>query len=147
MARKMSSQSAKKVPLGLRAFRTVFLLLATPYVNILIGAQDFCWPKIINQLGQKPAFGGFLSCVGINTKRELLRTIIWADLGGFWGLIIGYQLDPFDPKRIGFCDLVSTPYAPVSKISSANVILMTKKTSLTVTTQFRIHFHTRKLEK
>ena len=34
--------------------------------NILIGVQDFCWPKFINQLGQKSAFGRFLSCVGIN---------------------------------------------------------------------------------
>ena len=33
--------------------------------NVLIGAQVFCWPKIINQLGQKSAFGRFLSCVGI----------------------------------------------------------------------------------
>ena len=33
--------------------------------NILIGVQDFCWPKFINQLGQKSAFGRFLSCVGI----------------------------------------------------------------------------------
>ena len=34
--------------------------------NILIGAQVFCWQKFINPLGQKPAFGWFLSCVGIN---------------------------------------------------------------------------------
>ena len=33
--------------------------------NILIGVQDFCWPKFINPLGQKSAFGRFLSCVGI----------------------------------------------------------------------------------
>ena len=55
---------AKKVRLGFRGFLTVFLLLATPYVDILIGAQDFCWPKIINPLGQKPVEGWFLSCVG-----------------------------------------------------------------------------------
>ena len=35
--------------------------------NILIGVQDFCWPKFINPLGQKSAFGRFLSCVGIST--------------------------------------------------------------------------------
>jgi hypothetical protein len=34
--------------------------------NILIGAQVFCWQKFINPLGQKPAFGWFLSCVGKN---------------------------------------------------------------------------------
>merc|ERR1712051_1082813 len=33
-------------------------------VNILIGAQIFCWPKFINQIGQNSAFGRFLSCVG-----------------------------------------------------------------------------------
>ena len=27
--------------------------MTTPYVNILTGVQDFCWPKIINQLGHK----------------------------------------------------------------------------------------------
>mgnify|MGYP006976001272 CR=1 FL=1 len=42
------------------------MLLTPPYVNILTGVQDFCWPKFINQLGQKSAFGRFLSCVGIN---------------------------------------------------------------------------------
>ena len=50
---KKVSQSPKKVSLWFRGFRTVFLLLATPYVNILIGAQVFCWPKIINPLGHK----------------------------------------------------------------------------------------------
>ena len=40
--------------------------------NILIGAQVFCWPKFINPLGQKSAFGRFLSCVGINLIEILL---------------------------------------------------------------------------
>ena len=59
----------KKSFLGFRGFCTHFLLLTTPYVmNILIGAQDFCWPKFINQLVQKSAFGRFLSCVGIKIE-------------------------------------------------------------------------------
>jgi hypothetical protein len=35
--------------------------------NILIGAQVFCWPKIINPLGHKTGLrpkDGFVSCVG-----------------------------------------------------------------------------------
>jgi hypothetical protein len=59
---------AKKSFLWFRGFCTIFLLLATPYVNILTGAQVFCWPKIINPLGQKPAEG-----VGKNTN---IRTYI-----------------------------------------------------------------------
>ena len=48
----------KSFLVGKKSFRRVyrishlFLLLATPYV-MNIGAQDFCWPKIINQLGWK----------------------------------------------------------------------------------------------
>ena len=41
--------------------------------NSLIGVQDFCWPKFINQLGQKLAFGRFLSCVGMNFNRLYMR--------------------------------------------------------------------------
>jgi hypothetical protein len=33
-------------------------------------------------------------------------------------------MDHLDPKTVGFCDLLGTPYASVSKIPSVKVLLL-----------------------
>ena len=58
IGQKKFGQQTKKVRLETRAYCTYYLLFTTPYgmfewKNILIGAQVFCWPKIINPLGHK----------------------------------------------------------------------------------------------
>jgi hypothetical protein len=62
--------------------------------NILIGVQVFCWPKIINPLGQKSAFGRFLSCVGKNM-------LAWISL--FLSLINGLSLENKSWKLFVLC--------------------------------------------
>ena len=62
--------------------------MTTPYVNILTGVQDFCWPKIINQLGQKPPAlekNGFLNfSFKRYTNLHLFTELIFLNEIFFW---------------------------------------------------------------